>query len=51
MLDLAAVFLVLLLGSRSDYWRRVPVAVFAIGCAHYLVTRPDAFHVAPLAVT
>ncbi|HEU0024574.1 MAG TPA: hypothetical protein VFQ12_08080 [Thermoleophilaceae bacterium] len=51
MLDLAAVLAVLALGPRSDYWRRAPVAVFAIGTAHYLVTRPDAFHVAPLAVT
>jgi hypothetical protein len=31
-------------------WQQVAAAVFAIGMAHYLVTRPDVFHTAPLAV-
>ena len=35
--------------NRSRSWQ-VAGAVFAIGMAHYLVTRPDAFHTAPLAV-
>jgi hypothetical protein len=36
--------------ERSRWWQAVPACVFAIGMAHYLVTRPDAFHTAPLAV-
>jgi hypothetical protein len=35
--------------SRDAAWR-VAVAVFGIGMAHYLITRPDVFHAAPLAV-
>jgi hypothetical protein len=35
--------------SREAAWR-LAVAVFAIGMAHYLITRPDVFHTAPLAV-
>jgi hypothetical protein len=31
-------------------WWQLPVAVFGVGMAHYLVTRPDVFHTAPLAV-
>jgi hypothetical protein len=40
------------LGLRFDrlrWWQLAP-AVFAVGMAHYLVTRPDVFHTAPLAV-
>jgi hypothetical protein len=33
-----------------DRWSQIAAAVFAIGMAHYLVTRPDAFHTAPLTV-
>jgi hypothetical protein len=51
MLDLAAVLGVLALRFRREHWRRVPIAVFAVGMAHYLLARPDAFHVGPLAVT
>jgi hypothetical protein len=51
MLDLAAVLAVLALRFRRARWRRVPIAVFAVGMAHYLLARPDAFHVGPLAVT
>ena len=35
--------------SRDGAWR-LAVAVFGIGMAHYLITRPDVFHTAPLAV-
>ena len=35
--------------TRARWWQ-VAGGVFAIGMAHYLVTRPDAFHTAPLAV-
>jgi hypothetical protein len=35
--------------SRDSAWR-LAVAVFAVGMAHYLITRPDLFHTAPLAV-
>jgi hypothetical protein len=40
------------LGLRftRERWWQVAAGVFAIGMAHYLVTRPDAFHTAPLAV-
>ncbi len=50
VIDLAAVLAVLALGFRRDRWMHVAVAVFGVGMAHYLVTRPDAFHVGPLAV-
>jgi len=51
MLDLAAVLAVFGLRFRRENWQLVPLAVFGVGMAHYLITRPDAFHVAPLAVT
>jgi hypothetical protein len=35
--------------SRDASWR-LAVAVLGIGMAHYLITRPDVFHAAPLAV-
>jgi hypothetical protein len=35
--------------ERERPWQ-VAAAVFAIGMAHYLLTRPDIFHTAPLAV-
>jgi hypothetical protein len=35
--------------SRETTWR-LAVGVFAIGTAHYLITRPDVFHTAPLGV-
>jgi hypothetical protein len=35
--------------SRDSAWR-LAVGVFGIGMAHYLITRPDVFHTAPLAV-
>jgi hypothetical protein len=35
--------------DRTRAWQ-VAAGVFAIGMAHYLVTRPDVFHTAPLAV-
>ncbi len=50
LLDLAAVLIVLALRFRRENWFHVPVAVFAIGMAHYLLARPDAFHIGPLAV-
>jgi hypothetical protein len=50
MLGLAGSLLALGLRFRRECWGRVASAVFAIGMAHYLVTRPDVFHTAPLAV-
>jgi hypothetical protein len=40
------------LGLRFDRerWWQLAAAVFAVGMAHYLFTRPDVFHTAPLAV-
>ena len=35
---------------RREGAQRLAVAVFAIGMAHYLITRADVFHTAPLAV-
>jgi hypothetical protein len=35
--------------SRDTGWR-LAVGVFGIGMAHYLITRPDVFHTAPLGV-
>jgi hypothetical protein len=35
--------------SRAGAWR-LAVGVFGIGMAHYLITRPDVVHTAPLAV-
>jgi hypothetical protein len=35
--------------SRDSAWR-LAVGVFGIGMAHYLITRPDVFHTAPLGV-
>jgi hypothetical protein len=50
MLGLAGSLLALGLRFRRERWPQVASAVFAIGMAHYLVTRPDVFHTAPLAV-
>ena len=51
VLGLAGSLVALGLGiERSRWWQAVPACVFAIGMAHYQVTRPDAFHTAPLAV-
>jgi hypothetical protein len=36
--------------ERRAHWWQLATAVFAVGMAHYLITRPDAFHTAPLAV-
>ena len=35
---------------ERERWRQLAAAVFAVGMAHYLITRPDVFHTAPLAV-
>jgi hypothetical protein len=43
-----AVGLIAVVRDRSPL--RVAVALFAIGMGHYLITRPDVFHTAPLAV-
>src|SRR5215216_3304434 len=40
----------LLAVARDRAPLRIAVAVFAVGMGHYLVTRPDIFHTAPLAV-
>jgi hypothetical protein len=47
---LAGALVALAVGFRREQWPRVASAVFALGTAHYLVTRPDVFHTAPLAV-
>jgi hypothetical protein len=50
VLGLAGALLVLVLRFRPERWPQVASVVFALGTAHYLVTRPDVFHTAPLAV-
>lgn len=35
---------------RSEHWPRIALAVFSLGMASYLWTRPDYFHAAPLEV-
>ena len=47
---LAGALLALTLRFRRERWPQVATAVFALGTAHYLLTRPDVFHAAPLAV-
>ena len=50
VVGLAGALLALALRFRRERWPQVATVVFALGTAHYLVTRPDAFHAAPLAV-
>ena len=50
VLGLAGALLALALRFRRERWPQVATVVFALGTAHYLVTRPDVFHTAPLAV-
>jgi hypothetical protein len=50
MIGLAGAVAALALRFTRERWWQVAAGVFAIGMAHYLVTRPDAFHTAPLAV-
>jgi hypothetical protein len=50
MIGLAGSLAALAARFARERWWQVAVAIFAIGMAHYLVTRPDAFHTAPLAV-
>ena len=50
VLGLAGSLLALGMRMRRERWAQVASAVFAIGMAHYLLTRPDVFHTAPLAV-
>jgi hypothetical protein len=50
VVGLAGSLLALGLRFRRERWALVASSVFAIGMAHYLVTRPDVFHTAPLAV-
>jgi hypothetical protein len=50
VIGLAGALLALALRFRPERWPQVASAVFALGTAHYLVTRPDVFHTAPLAV-
>jgi hypothetical protein len=50
MIGLAGAVAALALRYSRERWWQVAAGVFAIGMAHYLVTRPDAFHTAPLAV-
>lgn len=50
VLGLAGSLAALALRFDRERWWQAAAAVFAIGMAHYLLTRPDAFHTAPLAV-
>jgi hypothetical protein len=50
MIGLVGAVASLALRFTRERWWQVAAGVFAIGMAHYLVTRPDAFHTAPLAV-
>jgi hypothetical protein len=50
MIGLAGAVAALGLRFTRERWWQVATGVFAIGMAHYLVTRPDTFHTAPLAV-
>jgi hypothetical protein len=50
---LPLVMVVGLLASFSAFRRRpefIATAIFGVGTAHYLITRPDIFHVAPIVV-
>jgi hypothetical protein len=50
VVGLAGSLLVLGLRFERERWPQLASAVFAVGMAHYLITRPDVFHTAPLAV-
>src|SRR5918995_1875919 len=50
MLGLAGSLAALALRFGRERWWQLAAAVFAVGMAHYLLTRPDVFHTAPLAV-
>jgi len=50
MIGLAGAVAALALRFSRERWWQVATGGFSIGMAHYLVTRPDAFHTAPLAV-
>jgi hypothetical protein len=50
MVGLAGSLIALALRFDRERWWQVAAGVFAIGMAHYLLTRPDVFHTAPLAV-
>ena len=50
VLGLVGSLVALALRFERARWWQLAAAVFAIGMAHYLVTRPDLFHTAPLAV-
>jgi hypothetical protein len=50
VLGLAGALAALASRFERERWPQLAAAVFAVGMAHYLVTRPDLFHTAPLAV-
>jgi len=50
MVGLVASLAALAFRFERGRWWQLAAAVFAVGMAHYLITRPDAFHTAPLAV-
>jgi hypothetical protein len=50
VVGLAGALLALALRFKREQWPQVASAAFALGTAHYLLTRPDVFHTAPLAV-
>ena len=50
LLGLVASLVALAFRFERERWWQLGAAVFAVGMAHYLLTRPDVFHTAPLAV-
>jgi hypothetical protein len=50
VVGLAGSLVALALRFDRNHWPQLASAVFAIGMTHYLITRPDVFHTAPLAV-
>ena len=50
VLGLAGSLAALALRFDRERWWQLAAAVFGLGMAHYLLTRPDVFHTAPLAV-
>ncbi len=50
VLGLVGSLVALALRFDRGRWWQLAAAVFAIGMGHYLITRPDLFHTAPLAV-
>lgn len=50
ILGLFGALAALAFGFGRERWWQLAAAVFAVGMTHYMITRPDLFHTAPLAV-